>query len=78
MVGIKWGALIGGALDASDGDDSPLDGALKGAIIGGVLRVAVPIAFTYAVGWLVLKGLSEGVDALGDAVSGDGAKAASD
>lgn len=70
MVGIKWGALLGGALDASSGDDSPVDGAIKGAIVGGLVKVVVPIAFTYAVGWLVLKGISEGAERLGDAVTG--------
>lgn len=70
MVGIKWGALLGGALDASSGDDSPLDGAIKGAIVGGLVKVVAPIAFTYAVGWLVLKGISEGADRLSDAVTG--------
>ena len=70
MVGIKWGALLGGALDASRGDDSPMDGAIKGAVIGGLVKVVAPIAFTYAVGWLVLKGISEGADRLGDAVTG--------
>ncbi len=70
MVGIKWGALLGGALDASSGDDSAVDGAIKGAIVGGLIKVVAPIAFTYAVGWLVLKGISEGADRLGDAVTG--------
>ena len=46
MVGIKWGALLGGALDASSGDDSPMDGAIKGAVIGGLVKVVAPIAFT--------------------------------
>lgn len=72
MVGIKWGALLGGALDSASGDDSPIDGAIKGAVIGGVIKVAAPILFTYAVGWLVLKGISEGADRLGDAVTGKG------
>lgn len=57
MVGMKVGALIGAALDGSDGDDSVLDGTIKGALIGGLLRVAVPVIVTYATGWLVLRGL---------------------
>lgn len=78
MVGIKWGALLGGAIDASSGDDSPLDGAIKGAIIGGVVKVAAPILFTYAVGWLVLKGISEGAERIGDAVKGEPEPVSSD
>lgn len=71
MVGIKWGALLGGALDASSGDDSPLDGAIKGAVIGGIVKIAAPIVLTYAVGWLVLKGISEGAERIGDVVGGN-------
>ena len=52
------GALVGGAIDAMSGDDSAADGALIGAITANVLKVAIPIALTYAVGWGVLKGLS--------------------
>lgn len=61
------GALIGGAIDASDGDDASWDGALKGALVGGALRIVVPVALTYATGWLVLKGIGELKDlALGE------------
>ncbi len=59
MVGMKLGALIGGALDASDGgDDSIIDGTLKGAAIGGLINVVLPVVITYATGWLVLRGLA--------------------
>lgn len=60
------GALIGGAIDAMSGDDSAADGALYGAITANVLKIAVPIVVTYAVGWGVLKGL----DTLGETISG--------
>ena len=48
---------IGGAIDAMSGDDGVADGALYGAITANVLKFTLPIAFTYAVGWGVLKGL---------------------
>ena len=60
------GALVGGAIDAMSGDDSAADGAIYGAITANVLKVAVPIMLTYAVGWAVLRGLSE----LGDRAFG--------
>ncbi len=59
------GALIGGAVDAMSGDDGVADGALYGAITANVLKLVLPVAVTYAVGWGVLKGLS----VLGNTVS---------
>jgi len=57
------GALVGGVIDSMSGDDdASWDGALKGAIIANVLKVAVPMAITYAVGWAVLRGAGELVD----------------
>ena len=54
------GALVGGAIDAMSGDDdSSADGAFYGAVTANVLKVAVPIAITYAVGWAVLRGAGE-------------------
>lgn len=53
------GALVGGAIDSMSGDDGAADGALIGAATANVLKVAVPIAITYAIGWAVLKGASE-------------------
>lgn len=58
------GALVGGAIDAISGDDSSADGALVGAITANVLKVAIPIVVTYAVGWAVLRGLGEAKDAV--------------
>ncbi|KTT70321.1 hypothetical protein [Sphingomonas endophytica] len=59
------GALIGGAIDAMSGDDSAADGALYGAITANVLKLVLPVAATYAVGWGVLKG----IEVLGDTIS---------
>ena len=53
------GALVGGAIDSMSGDDSAADGAVIGAITANVLKVAVPVVITYAIGWAVLKGADE-------------------
>ena len=69
MSATTIGALVGGAIDSWTGDDdSSADGALIGAVTANVLKVVVPIAVTYAVGWAVLRG----VGALKDQVMGDG------
>lgn len=65
------GALIGGAIDAMSGDDSAADGALYGAVTANVLKVVLPLAATYAVGWAVLKG----VGLLAERVTGGGEEA---
>jgi hypothetical protein len=57
------GALVGGAIDAMSGDDSSADGALVGAITANVMKVAIPIVITYAIGWAVLRGLGAAKDA---------------
>ncbi len=64
MGATTLGALVGGAIDSMSGDDSAADGALVGAIAANVLKVAVPIVLTYAVGWAVLKGAGEIVGAI--------------
>ena len=51
-------------------DDSSVDGAIKGAIVANVLKVVVPMAITYGIGWAVLRGLGE----LNDRVMGGEAK----
>ena len=61
------GAIIGGAIDGADGDDSTADGALIGAGLVTAARIIVPIAVTLAAGWLVLRGLGK----LSDAVLGE-------
>src|SRR5438105_3906587 len=43
------GALIGAAIDRRDGD-SGIKGAILGAATEGALRIALPIALTYAIG----------------------------
>lgn len=53
------GALIGGAIDSMSGDDGNADGAVIGAITANVLKVVLPLAATYAVGWAVLRGAAE-------------------
>jgi len=66
------GAAIGSAIDGADGDDSTADGALIGAGVVTALRIVVPIAVTFAAGWLVLRGLGAITDAvLGERPSDD-------
>jgi hypothetical protein len=49
------GALVGATIDRQDGD-SGIKGAILGAAAQGALRIAAPIAMTYALGWLVQYG----------------------
>ncbi|WP_375391007.1 hypothetical protein [uncultured Sphingomonas sp.] len=57
MSATTIGGLIGAAIDSMGGDgDSNVDGAIKGAVIANVLKVVLPLAATYAVGWAVLRG----------------------
>lgn len=65
MGATTLGALVGGAVDAMSGDDSAADGALYGAITAQAIKIVLPFAITYAVGWGVLKGLEK----LGDTIS---------
>ncbi|MES1973929.1 MAG: hypothetical protein V4472_15840 [Pseudomonadota bacterium] len=58
------GGLIGSAIDGADGDDGTADGALIGAGVVMVARVVVPVAITFAVGWLALRGLNKLVDSV--------------
>ena len=68
MSATTIGGLIGAAIDSMGGDDdSNVDGAIKGAVIANVLKVVLPVAATYAVGWAVLRGLGE----LKDKVAGE-------
>jgi len=54
------GALVGGVIDSMGGDDdSSWDGAIKGAVVANVLKIVIPAAITYAVGWAVLRGAGE-------------------
>ena len=58
------GAAIGSAIDGRDGDDSTVDGAIEGALAANVIRIAVPVAITFATGWLVLRGIGKLKDGL--------------
>jgi hypothetical protein len=49
------GALVGAAIDRRDGDIG-LKGAIIGSVAEGAIRIAVPIALTYALGWAVQYG----------------------
>ncbi|KRB79865.1 hypothetical protein ASE00_19405 [Sphingomonas sp. Root710] len=71
MLSTALGALIGSAIDGADGDDPTADGAIIGAATATVARVLVPMAFTYFVGWAVLKGVSSAKDALLGTESGE-------
>jgi len=54
------GAQIGAAIDSISGDDdSVADGAIIGAVTANVLKVVLPLAVTYAVGWAVLRGAEQ-------------------
>lgn len=54
------GALIGAAIDSISGDDdSVAGGAIIGAVTANVLKVVLPLAVTYAVGWAVLRGAEQ-------------------
>jgi len=56
------GAAIGSAIDGSNGDDSSIDGAIGGAIAANVVKAVIPLAVTFATGWLVLRALGKLTD----------------
>ncbi|UZK70836.1 hypothetical protein OKW76_07385 [Sphingomonas sp. S1-29] len=64
MGGTTIGALVGAAIDGMSGDDGVGDGAVIGAISANVLKVAIPIVATYAIGWAVLYGIGQAFDAI--------------
>ena len=37
----------------------PLDGAIEGVIVANVVKAVIPLALTFATGWLVLRGLGQ-------------------
>ncbi|PSJ37381.1 hypothetical protein [Allosphingosinicella deserti] len=49
------GALIGAAIDRQDGD-SGIKGAIVGTVAESAIRILVPVAATYALGWAVQYG----------------------
>jgi hypothetical protein len=67
------GALIGAAIDRSDGD-SGIKGAIIGTVAESAIRFAAPIVATYALGWAVQYGVRKGWQALvgRDPVAPDG------
>jgi hypothetical protein len=64
MLSTVIGAALGSAIDGADGDDSTIDGALGGAAAAMAIRAIVPLALTYATGWLVLRGIGRARDAV--------------
>ena len=50
------GVLIGAAIDRRDGD-SGIKGAIIGSVVESTIRIAAPIAVTYALGWAVQYGV---------------------
>ncbi|CAN5552307.1 hypothetical protein BH09PSE4_BH09PSE4_14830 [soil metagenome] len=61
------GALVGAGIDSMSGDDGNADGAILGAVSANVLKIVLPIAITYAVGWGVLRALGKFRDGLASA-----------
>ncbi|MEK7716488.1 MAG: hypothetical protein AAB322_01900 [Pseudomonadota bacterium] len=57
------GMLVGAAIDRGDGD-SGIKGAIIGSVVQGTLRVAMPLAMTFAVGWGVLHLAKRGLASL--------------
>lgn len=64
MLSTVIGAALGSAIDGADGDDSTIDGALGGAAAALAIRTIMPLALTYATGWLVLHGIGKARDAV--------------
>jgi hypothetical protein len=64
MGATSIGAVVGAAIDGMSGDDGVGDGAIVGAVTANVLKVAVPVVLTYAVGWAVLHAIGMGFDAI--------------
>lgn len=52
-MGNLIGMLVGAAIDRGDGD-SGIKGAIIGSVAQSALRIATPLAITFAVGWGVL------------------------
>lgn len=58
-----FGALLGAAVDRSDGD-SGIKGAIIGAAVSKTVSVMAPLVVTFAIGWAVQKAASAAWDAL--------------
>lgn len=64
-----FGALIGAAIDRSDGD-SGIKGAIIGAGLSKTASVLAPLAVTFAIGWAVQKAIGAAWNAMPD-IGGD-------
>lgn len=72
MNATTFGALVGAAIDGADGEDGVADGALIGAVVANVVKVAVPLALIGGLGfyaWRKAQGLKARWDARGEAVA---------
>jgi len=62
------GMLVGAAIDRGDGD-SGIKGAIMGSVAQSAVRIAAPLAITFAVGWGVLhlarRVVAKAADAVG-------------
>ena len=57
-----FGALVGAAIDRTDGD-SGIKGAIIGATLSKLASVVAPLAVTFAIGWAVQKAAGAAWDA---------------
>lgn len=58
-----FGALVGAAIDRSDGD-SGIKGAIVGAALSKTVSFVAPVIVTFAIGWTVQKAVYAGYNAL--------------
>ncbi|MGB5076172.1 MAG: hypothetical protein WBO17_01675 [Sphingorhabdus sp.] len=65
-----FGALVGAAIDRSDGD-SGIKGAIIGAGLSKAASVLAPFAFTFAIGWVVQRVARAAWQALPETVNKD-------
>ena len=69
------GMLIGAAIDRRDGD-SGIVGAAEGYLVEGALKVVLPLAVTFAIGWGVRYGVRRGLSAISNSLDGERAMSA--
>jgi hypothetical protein len=60
-----FGALVGAAIDRTDGD-SGITGAIVGMVVQKTVSVVAPLAVTFAIGWAVQKAAGAAWEALPD------------
>ena len=68
-----FGALVGAAIDRTDGD-SGIKGAIIGASLSKLASVVAPLAVTFAIGWAVQKAAGAAWDAVPDLGGNDTAQ----